>query len=104
MYLIISFPEFNGLVDRIVNLTKVNLDALQLDTVSWGEQFENAFNVNGGDLETATVSDYLFHLATFAWKVKIFIHSIMACVKFLILLSITNYHRNMKLIRFQLEN
>lgn len=71
---IVNDEEFNGLVDRIVNMTKVNLDALQLDTVSWGQQFENAFNVNGGDLETATASDYIFHFATFAWK------AIFACV------------------------
>lgn len=71
---IVNDEEFNGLVDRIVNLTKVNLDALQLDTVSWGEQFENAFNVNGGDLETATAGDYIFHFAAFAWK------AIFACV------------------------
>ncbi|GAB1600819.1 sodium/calcium exchanger 3-like isoform X6 [Argonauta hians] len=71
---IVKDEEFNGLVSRIVNLTKVNLDALQLDTVSWGTQFEKALNVNGGDLETATAGDYILHFASFAWK------ALFACV------------------------
>ncbi|CAI9720800.1 sodium/calcium exchanger 3 isoform X1 [Octopus vulgaris] len=71
---IVKDEEFNSLVSRIVNMTKLNLDALQLDTISWGKQFENALNVNGGDLETATASDYILHFASFAWK------ALFACV------------------------
>ncbi|XP_014786863.1 sodium/calcium exchanger 3 isoform X4 [Octopus bimaculoides] len=71
---IVKDEEFNSLVGRIVNMTKLNLDALQLDTISWGKQFENALNVNGGDLETATAGDYILHFASFAWK------ALFACV------------------------
>ena len=33
------------------------------------EQFQNAMLVNGGDIETASVSDYLLHFITFGLKV-----------------------------------
>lgn len=63
--------EFNGLVSRIVNLTKANMDALQLEDSTWVTQMKNAMNVNGGDLENATFIDYLLHFLTFFWKVRL---------------------------------
>lgn len=63
------FSEFNGLVSRIVNLTKANMDALQLEDSTWVTQMKNAMNVNGGDIENATFIDYLLHFLTFFWKV-----------------------------------
>lgn len=67
--LLFTFPEFNGLVSRIVNLTKANMDALQLEDSTWVTQMKNAMNVNGGDIENATFIDYLLHFLTFFWKV-----------------------------------
>lgn len=65
-----SFTEFDGLVSRIANNTKKNLDGLRLDTSSWKEQFNEAMNVNGGDVENATVIDYILHFISFFWKVE----------------------------------
>ena len=58
------------MVDRLVNMTNVNLDALRVDSTSWGDQFRNAMNVNGGDLEGASHMDYVMHFLTFGWKVS----------------------------------
>nr|XP_022315643.1 sodium/calcium exchanger 2-like isoform X4 [Crassostrea virginica] len=66
---IVNDEEFNGLVSRIVNLTKANMDALQLEDSTWVTQMKNAMNVNGGDLENATFIDYLLHFLTFFWKI-----------------------------------
>ncbi|KAL5018010.1 hypothetical protein ScPMuIL_003732 [Solemya velum] len=65
---IVNDDEFNGLMGRIINMTKANLDALQLNTSTWQTQFREAMNVNGGDIETATAFDYFFHFLTFPWK------------------------------------
>ena len=61
--------EYSGLVSRIVNMTKVNLDALQLEKSTYVQQFYEAMNVNGGDIENATLMDYVMHFLTFLWKV-----------------------------------
>lgn len=65
---IVNDEEYSGLVSRIVNLTKANLDALQLEKSTYLQQFREAMNVNGGDLETANFLDYILHLITFFWK------------------------------------
>lgn len=66
---IVIDEEFNGLVSRIMNLTKANMDALQIEESSYPAQFVEALNVNGGDLQGATVLDYIMHFMTFFWKV-----------------------------------
>lgn len=66
---IVSDEEFNGLVSRIFNLTKANLDYLQLEESTWVGQFRQAMNVNGGEIEEATFVDYILHFCTFFWKV-----------------------------------
>ena len=58
------------MVSRIANLTKQNLDSLKLESATWGEQFKQAMNVNGGDIENATNLDYVMHFLTFFWKVS----------------------------------
>lgn len=65
---IVNDDEFNGFVSRIANLTNANLDAMRVEKIKWGQQFVEAMNVNGGDLETATVLDYVMHFFTFGWK------------------------------------
>ena len=42
-----------------------------MEKIKWGQQFVEAMNVNGGDLETATVLDYVMHFFTFGWKVSV---------------------------------
>jgi len=37
---------------------------------TWGEQFREAMNVNGGDLDNATTFAYVMHFLTFGWKVN----------------------------------
>ncbi|XP_033743112.1 sodium/calcium exchanger 3-like isoform X1 [Pecten maximus] len=71
---IVNDDEFSGLVSRITSLTNANLDSLRLQKQTWGQQFVEAMNVNGGDLETATTFDYVMHFLTFGWKL------IFACV------------------------
>lgn len=58
------------MVSRIANLTKQNLDSLKLESATWGGQFKQAMNVNGGDIENATNLDYVMHFLTFFWKVS----------------------------------
>ncbi|KAK7113071.1 sodium/calcium exchanger 3-like [Littorina saxatilis] len=65
----INDEEFSSMVTRIAEKTQKNLDGLQLETSSWGEQFYCAMNVNGGDVDSATRVDYVMHFITFFWKV-----------------------------------
>ncbi|XP_076456636.1 sodium/calcium exchanger 1-like [Babylonia areolata] len=66
---ILNDDEFKGLVSRVVNMTNTNLDMLRLQKASWGQQFIQAMNVNGGEVESATAFDYVMHFITFGWKV-----------------------------------
>ncbi|XP_046365062.2 sodium/calcium exchanger 2-like isoform X2 [Haliotis rufescens] len=71
---IMNDDEFTGVVSRVVNLTNANLDSLKVSTTTWGQQFEEAMNVNGGDVENANIFDYVMHFLTFGFKV------IFACI------------------------
>lgn len=53
------------------------MDALKVDSATYAQQLENAMNVNGGDLESATSFDYLMHFCTFWWKVSLNLFSII---------------------------
>ena len=64
-----SFAEFDNMMNRILTSIDMNVDALRVETVSWSEQFRNAMNVNGGDIEGASSLDYFMHFLTFGWKV-----------------------------------
>lgn len=75
----LNSAEFAGFVDRIADLTNANLDALRLGKQSWAKQFEEALNVNGGDLETATAFSYLLHFMTFGFKVSIVLEDKKVC-------------------------
>jgi solute carrier family 8 (sodium/calcium exchanger) len=57
------------MITRIAAQTKQNLDSLKLESSTWKEQFHNAMNVNGGDVENATNLDYVMHFLSFFWKV-----------------------------------
>jgi solute carrier family 8 (sodium/calcium exchanger) len=71
---IVSDDEYQKMFDRVVNLAHMNMGKFELGTETWGQQFVEAMNVNGGDVEHASPMDYAAHLLTFAWKV------IFACV------------------------
>ncbi|XP_006824699.2 sodium/calcium exchanger 1-like [Saccoglossus kowalevskii] len=68
---IVNDDEYNSLLDRVVSITNVNLDRLRIGNASWADQFKEAMNVNGGDIESATWVDYVMHFLTFGWKVKL---------------------------------
>ncbi|KAL5018651.1 hypothetical protein ScPMuIL_004373 [Solemya velum] len=66
---ILNDDDFKGVYSRMLNLTNTNLDMMKLKKASWGKQFHEAFNVNGGDVDNARPIDYLMHFLTFVWKV-----------------------------------
>lgn len=51
-------------------MTTANVDSLQVHHNTWVSQIKDAMNVNGGDIENATTSDYVMHFLTFGWKVN----------------------------------
>ena len=55
---------------RVTDLTNANLDSLRMSYTTWGKQFQDAMNVNGGDIDNATAADYVLHFLTFGWKVS----------------------------------
>ena len=67
---VVSDDDFNVMVSRLVDMANMNMDALRVDSVKWKDQFRNAMNVNGGDIEAATHMDYVMHFMSFGWKVK----------------------------------
>lgn len=50
-------------------MTTANVDSMQVHHNTWVSQIKDAMNVNGGDIENATTSDYVMHFLTFGWKV-----------------------------------
>ncbi|XP_033127546.1 sodium/calcium exchanger 3-like [Anneissia japonica] len=66
---IINDDDYKTILDRVVNITHINMERLKLGNSSYGDQFVDAINVNGGDVENATFGKYIMHLLTFGWKV-----------------------------------
>ncbi len=62
--------DYTGLLDRVVKITHVNVDKLNVGNSTYADQFRDAMNVNGGDVENATTIDYVMHFFTFGFKVK----------------------------------
>lgn len=60
--------DFNSIMNRIMMMANVNVDKMRLHNETWAEQFKEYLNVNGGDIESATPTDYLMHAVTFFWK------------------------------------
>jgi solute carrier family 8 (sodium/calcium exchanger) len=61
--------EYKTIANKMVSMVQVDIDKLSVTKTSWGQQFHNAMNVNGGDLETAKFSHYIGHTLAFFWKV-----------------------------------
>lgn len=66
---IVNDDEFDSMMNRILTSVNLNVDALRVETVTWSEQFRNAMNVNGGDIDGASNLDYFMHFLTFGWKI-----------------------------------
>ena len=66
---IVDDEEFQDVLDNMMDLTNVNLSELSLYQTSWLKQLKNAMCVNGGDLENATVTDFVMHFLTFGLKI-----------------------------------
>ena len=60
------------MANRMASLVQVDIDKLSVTKTTWSEQFQNAMNVNDGDLETAKVGHYIGHALSFFWKVDSF--------------------------------
>lgn len=58
--------------DRVVHMAHLNMDKFELGSSTWGQQFVEAMNVNGGDVENASFMDFFMHFTTFFWKVYSF--------------------------------
>jgi hypothetical protein len=46
--------EFNNMVNRLTYAVNINVDAMRVEKITWSDQFRNALNVNGGDVENAS--------------------------------------------------
>ncbi|CAF4621678.1 unnamed protein product [Rotaria sp. Silwood1] len=66
---IINDDDYKTMANRMASLVQVDMDKLSVTKTSWGQQFRDAMNVNGGDLETAKVGHYIGHALAFFWKV-----------------------------------
>jgi len=56
-------------VNEVALLMKAQLDKLSLTTDSWGQQFDEAMNIQGEEGEDPALMDYVMHVCTFGWKV-----------------------------------
>jgi solute carrier family 8 (sodium/calcium exchanger) len=65
---IVDDDEFSNMVNRMMLSVNMNMDAMRVDASTWADQFRNAMNVNGGDVDSATTLDYVMHFLTFGWK------------------------------------
>lgn len=51
-------------------MVNADLDAISVVKKGWKQQFQEAMNVKGGDIESATKIDYFMHFFAFPWKVN----------------------------------
>ena len=56
---------------RVIAKTHLKLAKLKIGSQSWSDQFVQAMNVNGGEIEDAKASDYIMHFLTFGFKVRL---------------------------------
>lgn len=63
--------DYKTMANRMASLVEVDMNKLSVTKTSWGQQFRDAMNVNGGDLETAKAGHYIGHALAFFWKVII---------------------------------
>ena len=61
--------EFQEVLSNMMEMTNANLSDMCLYQSSWSLQLKNAMTVNGGELDSATLQDYLMHCSTFGLKI-----------------------------------
>ena len=61
--------EYAEIMDNMIAMTEAQLSELSLYQSSWSKQIKTAMLVNGGNLDTATLPDYLMHFLTFGLKI-----------------------------------
>lgn len=66
---IINDDDLKNIANRMANMVNADLDAISVVKKGWGQQFNEAMNVNGGDVDSATAIDYVMHFFSFPWKV-----------------------------------
>lgn len=69
----ISLLDYKTMANKMASLVQVDMDKLSVTKTTWGQQFRDAMNVNGGDLETAKAGHYIGHALAFFWKVESFV-------------------------------
>jgi len=60
--------EFNSMMSKLMLMTNSNMDEMRVHNETWAQQFKDAMVVNGGDIENASLGDYVMHLLTFGFK------------------------------------
>ena len=53
----------------MASLVQGDIDKISVTKTTWAQQFSNAMNVNGGDLESAKFGHYIGHSFAFFWKI-----------------------------------
>lgn len=66
---IINDDDLKNIASRMANMVNADLNAISVTKKSWADQFNEAMNVNGGDVEDAKPLDYITHFFSFPWKV-----------------------------------
>uniref|UniRef100_A0A1I8FVH8 Calx-beta domain-containing protein n=1 Tax=Macrostomum lignano TaxID=282301 RepID=A0A1I8FVH8_9PLAT len=77
---IVNDDEYSSFISRLAHAANVELDNIRVDKHTYADQFKEAMNVNGGDLDNATALDYIMHFLTFAWKTNIRTQVLFAAV------------------------
>jgi solute carrier family 8 (sodium/calcium exchanger) len=61
--------EFNSIMSKILLMSNANMDGMRVHNETWAQQFKDAMVVNGGDIENASIGDYVMHFLTFPFKI-----------------------------------
>ena len=60
--------EFNSVMNKLMLMTNANVDEMRVHNETWAQQIKDAMVVNGGDIEGASLGDYIMHFLTFGFK------------------------------------
>merc|ERR1719446_273742 len=61
--------DFNSMMSKILLMSNANMDSMRVHNDTWTQQFKDAMIVNGGDVENASMGDYVMHLLNFPFKI-----------------------------------
>jgi len=57
------------MANQMASLVQGDMDKLSVTKTTWGQQFQDAMTVNGGNLKDAKFRHYIAHAFAFFWKV-----------------------------------